>query len=102
MTSPRALTLCARLDLPTKARHCGKTLKSSHRAPVRDCTAPDCDCGPSWQVVEIEDALKAERQKCATTAAIHSQYPITSEFDRGYAQGRRDAAAAIRAQEPTI
>ena len=39
--------------------------------------------------------------ECATRAAIHSQYPITTDFDRGYDRGRQDAAKAIRAlKEP--
>jgi hypothetical protein len=36
-----------------------------------------------------------ERIACATVAAIHSQYPIETDYDRGYADGRRDAKAAI-------
>lgn len=35
-------------------------------------------------------------RKASTRAAIHSQYPITTDYDRGYAQARKDAASAIR------
>jgi len=28
--------------------------------------------------------------------AIHSKYPIETEYERGYADGRREAAATIR------
>lgn len=42
------------------------------------------------------DATKAETERCALVAALHSQYPVTTEFDRGYAKARADAAAAIR------
>lgn len=37
----------------------------------------------------LEDAAKA--------AAIHSQYPIENDFDRGYSKGSRDASERIRA-----
>jgi hypothetical protein len=39
-----------------------------------------------------------ERIACATASAIHSQYPIETDYDRGYADGRRDAKAAILAR----
>ncbi|EPZ88388.1 hypothetical protein BURCENK562V_C3063 [Burkholderia cenocepacia K56-2Valvano] len=29
-------------------------------------------------------------------AEIHSQYPITTDFDRGYDKARKDAAKSIR------
>lgn len=41
---------------------------------------------------------QAEREACAITAAIHSQYPITTDYDRGYAKARKDCAADIRAR----
>ena len=44
----------------------------------------------------IDEALRAVRQGDAITAALHSQYPIETDYDRGYAAGRRDAAKAIR------
>jgi hypothetical protein len=40
-------------------------------------------------------ARSAALYKASVIAAIHSQYPITTDFDRGYARGRRDAADAI-------
>jgi hypothetical protein len=44
-----------------------------------------------------EQAARAEeRRKCATAAAIHSCYPIETDWERGYDTGRKDAAAAIR------
>jgi hypothetical protein len=42
------------------------------------------------------DATKAETERCALVAALHSQYPVTTDYDRGYAKARADAAAAIR------
>ncbi|MGS1072407.1 hypothetical protein [Burkholderia glumae] len=35
-------------------------------------------------------------EQCALRAAIHSQYPIENDFDRGYQQARLDAARSIR------
>jgi hypothetical protein len=47
-------------------------------------------------IAAIANAIKAERESCATDAAIHSRYPIETDWERGYATGRKDAAAAIR------
>lgn len=38
----------------------------------------------------------AGTSEAATQARIHSQYPIRTDFDRGYDRGRFDAAEAIR------
>ena len=43
----------------------------------------------------IDDALSAVRRSDAITASIHSQYPISTDYDRGYDAGRKDAANAI-------
>lgn len=40
--------------------------------------------------------VQAGREEAALISVIHSQYPITTEFDRGYAKARKDAARAIR------
>lgn len=68
------------------------------------CVAEE-DC----QIIERElsaaeakvDALMREKEEligqCAVIAAIHSQYPITDEYDKGYDKARKDAAMAIRA-----
>lgn len=45
--------------------------------------------------VELRKAVRDERGACAIAAVIHSQYPITTDYDKGYDAGRRDAAAAI-------
>lgn len=42
------------------------------------------------------DAAKAERARCALRVALHSQYPITTDFDRGYDKARKDAAETLR------
>lgn len=39
--------------------------------------------------------LHAALSRAHTVALIHSQYPITTDFDRGYDKGRKDAAQAI-------
>lgn len=44
-----------------------------------------------------EAAAKAERARCALRVALHSQYPITTDFDRGYDKARKDAADELRA-----
>jgi hypothetical protein len=45
-----------------------------------------------------KDAVRREAFfEAALRASIHSQYPVTTEYDRGYAKAREDAAAAIRA-----
>jgi hypothetical protein len=36
-------------------------------------------------------------EKAARRTLIHSQYPITTDFDRGYDKARKDAACDIRA-----
>ncbi|MBJ6120895.1 hypothetical protein [Sphingomonas mollis] len=41
-------------------------------------------------------AAKAAMLRASIIAAMHSQYPIHTDYDRGYAQGRQDAARAIR------
>ncbi|MDN7724881.1 hypothetical protein [Burkholderia gladioli] len=35
-------------------------------------------------------------EQCALRAAIHSQYPVETDFDRGYEKARLDAARSIR------
>ncbi|WP_369065271.1 Lar family restriction alleviation protein [Burkholderia gladioli] len=35
-------------------------------------------------------------EQCAIRAALHSQYPVETDFDRGYEQARLDAARSIR------
>lgn len=47
-----------------------------------------------WEAAR--DATKAETERCALVAALHNQYPVTTDYDRGYAKARADAAAAIR------
>lgn len=42
------------------------------------------------------DAARAERARCALRVALHSQYPITTDFDRGYDKARKDAAETLR------
>lgn len=36
-------------------------------------------------------------EDAATRVVLHCQYPITTEFDRGYDKSRKDAARAILA-----
>jgi hypothetical protein len=51
-------------------------------------------------VAPVVDAQAIRREalyEAALRASIHSQYPVTTEYDRGYAKARDDAAAAIRA-----
>jgi len=59
-----------------------------------------CGIGDAAEMIQgvIDEAVAAEREACATTAAIHSQYPATESFDKGYAKARKDAADAIRAR----
>jgi 2-methylisocitrate lyase-like PEP mutase family enzyme len=46
----------------------------------------------------VEQASRrAALSEAGITAVIHSQYPVTTDFDRGYAKARADAAKAIRA-----
>lgn len=45
------------------------------------------------------DAVKAERARCALRVALHSQYPITTDFDRGYDKARKDAAETLRTMD---
>jgi hypothetical protein len=56
----------------------------------RDATAPE-QIGHARDALVFDVALRQARIR----ALIHSQYPITSDFDRGYDKGRKDAADAI-------
>ena len=47
-----------------------------------------------WEAAR--DATKAERKRCATRVLLHSQYPIETDYDRGYDQARKDAAETLR------
>ncbi len=47
-----------------------------------------------------EAGRKDENEACAVSAAIHSNYPIESDWDRGYAKGRIDAGRDVRAHLP--
>jgi hypothetical protein len=42
------------------------------------------------------DAAANERARCALRVALHSQYPIETDFDRGYDKARKDAAETLR------
>ena len=42
------------------------------------------------------DAAKVERARCALRVALHSQYPIETDYDRGYDKARKDAAETLR------
>ena len=42
------------------------------------------------------DAAVAERERCAQRVALHSQYPIQTDYDRGYDKARKDAAETLR------
>lgn len=42
------------------------------------------------------DAAKAERARCALRVELHSQYPIETDYDRGYDKARKDAAETLR------
>lgn len=42
------------------------------------------------------DATLAERERCAKRVALHSQYPIQTDYDRGYDKARKDAAETLR------
>lgn len=42
------------------------------------------------------DATVAERERCALRVALHSQYPVQTDYDRGYDKARKDAAETLR------
>lgn len=42
------------------------------------------------------DAAVAERERCAQRVVLHSQYPIQTDYDRGYDKARKDAAETLR------
>lgn len=54
----------------------------------------------SFAAEQIRQAEQAARVKaleeCRIIASIHSQYPITTDYDRGYDQARKDAAGEIK------
>lgn len=43
------------------------------------------------------DVRRKALEEAAIRASVHSQYPVTTDYDRGYAKARDDAARAIRA-----
>lgn len=47
---------------------------------------------PAIPAVDMEAII----EQCAIRAAIHSQYPVETDFDRGYEKARLDAARSIR------
>lgn len=61
--------------------------------------ADDGISGQATQALERFAALVRAQalSDAAIEAAIHSQYPATTDFDRGYGKGRKDAADKIRA-----
>ena len=46
----------------------------------------------------VEEAVAAEREACAGTAAKYARYATDSDFKSGYYSGREHAAAAIRSR----
>lgn len=40
--------------------------------------------------------LSYERERCAQRVVLHSQYPIETDYDRGYDKARKDAAETLR------
>ena len=49
----------------------------------------------TWSTA-ARDAAKVERAGCALRVALHSQYPIETDYDRGYDKARKDAAETLR------
>ena len=47
------------------------------------------------ELQQARDAAKAERARCALRVALHSQYPIETDYDRGYDKARKDAAETL-------
>ncbi len=74
----------------------GRVLAWAREKPRRPAQSA-FTAGPERQAAYwIEWAEAAERERCALVAALHSQYPVTTEYDKGYDKARADAAAAIR------
>lgn len=49
-----------------------------------------------WARWAFFQGRQAGMHEAAMISAIHSQYPVTTDFDRGYAMARSDAAKLIR------
>lgn len=43
----------------------------------------------------IAAEVRKETERCAARVALHSQYPIATEFDRGYDKSRMDASEKL-------
>lgn len=69
----------------TEAHRAMHAMQSRHAQALEDATE-----------LGYADGLRDARAEAATRCAIHSQYPITTEYDRGYDKGRQDAAEAVR------
>ena len=86
--------------------------QQQHIAADRSMCDPECEL-PQWdalqRVIDMLGALAAPPapaipavdreaiiEQCAVRAATHSQYPVETDFDRGYEKARLDAARSIR------
>jgi len=73
----------------------------THDGPCRDCDGSGKRLGSTLGVhtcTPPEDGGTASvMRRCATIAAIHSMYPVETEWERGYGAGRKAAADAIHA-----
>lgn len=49
----------------------------------------------AYHELDLADQRKELTAKAKTACVIHSQYPITTDFDRGYDKARKDAAQAV-------
>lgn len=68
---------------------------------VLDVPTDDYGCVTIYTAKELADVLAAEREACAVAAEMIADQiiaPTHGAWDRGYAAGRKDAGAAIRAR----
>lgn len=76
------------------AREAGGTPYTNRHYPGETA----CAFGPESLARFYAIAYRAGMERAAEIAAIHSQYPIENDFDRGYSKGSQDASDRIRAE----
>lgn len=73
----------------------GHWMRAADEVRLREENARLAREAHTWRTA-ARDAAKAERARCALRVALHSQYPIETDYDRGYDKARKDAAETLR------
>ena len=72
-------------------------LPSPAAAYKHGCNVEIAEGTSLYTAEQVEQIRRDVVEACAIRCAIHSQYPIENDYDRGYDAARKKAAAAVRA-----